>query len=994
MKHVCTFLIIIIFSFATFTANATDYFFSSTGSDNNIGTSENSPFKSLAKANSLGLFPGDRLLFKRGDVFRGELLIIASGTPSNPITISSYGQGANAVISGSEFVNNWQSVGNGIYRASCPVYPQMVFYNGKAQKLGRYPNAGFLFTDAANGNNGFTDNALPNTGNFYEGSTVHIRTARYRYEERTVAVQANYYLGFSSPTAQNIVAGAGYYLTEKLSFVDAATEYYYDVPSQQLYLKTENELPPSDNTVQASRYDNGIKVESSGNTNINNITINHYQKSGIQIYGAPTSGLTVSNCSFENIFLYAMVGANKSNVTISNNYFSDIHCEALNFGGIVNTTINDNTFKRIGLLAGRATDNRISYTTIAMNTSSGTIRNNILDSIGYNGIQFYQNTIVEKNKISRFCLSMDDGAAINAYGTTNGIRNGTGSVVRYNLLSDAVGNAESYPFRTDPFVGGIGMDDNSGGATIEFNTVYNVSGRGISIHNSSYNQVRNNTLFNCKSSLVFEHDEFGGMLYDNTASENILYNMYQDESALKIQNWNYSEPGLNFGTFTNNYYINPYNEVPIYTAEYGTTDNGGYDLLQNEYTVKGIKNLRDAGAKESPIRMQNYSVTSTVGNNLITNGNFDNNISGWACWAPNLTCTTNWETSALLDAGSIRLSSPSFYYGFFISTIPFALQQNKQYLLTYSVAGSDNRTNAILLQDGNTNALITPRFQKEVATTRLNQKLLLSPNTNTNNGVLTFYVGPEYTPTYSLDNIKLEEVTTATVDPKSQNLFLVNTNNVDQTFPLTGSYLNVDGQPVSGSITLQPFTSKVLMTLPGTGVLPLNFLNISARTINTTTSRVEWEIASATNEGCEMEVQKSADGIGFGTIGNVSYKANLLNYTIEDDKFSNTSFYRIKSYCRGEQPRYSKIVKLVKNQGTDDLIVYPNPITNSTLNINNNSNYTNLVIFGTDGKKLVTVLLKKGNNVITLPATISKGIYIAECIGSKGLSKTFKVIKN
>ncbi len=993
MKNLYSLFILFLFCFITLTAQATDYFFSATGSDSNAGTSENSPFLTLAKASTLRLSAGDRLLFKRGEIFRGELLIVSSGTALNPVSITSYGQGADAVISGSEYINNWEPMGNGIYRAACPLYPQMVFYNGQAQKLGRYPNQGFLFTDAANGNFGFTDNALPNAGNFYVGAGVHIRTARYLYEERTVAVQATSYLGFNSPTAQNIVAGAGYYLTGKFEFVDAATEYYYDGQNLQLYLKTENGLAPGNNTVEAGRYDNGIKLESSANTLISNIKITQQQKNGISIFGAPTSGLTVDNCSLENIYLYAITGSNKSNVTISNSRFFDIHCEALYLGGFINVSINDNIFKRIGLLAGRATDNKISYTCIAMNFSNGSIRNNVLDSIGYNGIQFYQNTLVEKNRITKFCMSMDDGAAINAYGTGNGIRNGTGSFVRYNIISDAVGNAESYPLRTETFVNGIGMDDNSGNAVIEFNTVYNISGRGISIHNSSGNQVKNNTVFNCKSSLVFEHDEFGGMLTNNTASDNILYNIHENESALKVQNWHYTETGLNFGTFSNNYYINPYFEVPVYTAEYGYTVSGAYELLQNEYTVRGWKTFKDAGAKESSARLQDYSVTSNVGNNLITNGTFDNNINDWACWAPNLTCSSSWENSSVLDGGSIKLSSPLFYSGFFISMQLFALQKDKQYLLSYSVAGDANKINAMLLQDGNTYAQITPRFKKEVATTRLNQQLLLVPNTTTNKGILTFYIGPEYTPSYSLDNIKLQEVTTVAVDPLTQNLFFVNTGNTDQTVPLTGNYLDVDGRPVMGSITLPSFTSKVLMVVPGTVTLPLNILDVNARLISATASRVEWKLASA-DAGCIMEVEKSADGVSFGSIATLPVQANLLNYYYADEQFTQTSFYRIKTYCTGEQPRYSKIVKVAKNLGSSDLILYPNPLTDNKLNINNNAGYTNLSLFSIDGRKLVQTPLKKGNNVLMLPANISKGIYVVECTGN-GLTKTTtRIIKN
>ncbi len=992
MKKIYSFFIPFLLTFATLPVRATDYYFSNTGNDNNTGTSEASPFRTLTKASTLFLSPGDRLLFKRGEVFRGELLMFSSGTALNPITISSYGLGADAVISGSEYINNWIAVGNGIYRAACPVYPQMVFYNGQAQTLARYPNSGFLFTDAANANNGFSDAALPGTGNFYEGAGVHIRTARYLYEERSISVQVNSYLGFNSPTAANIVAGAGYFLTGKSAFADSATEYFYDAQLQQLYLKTASDLAPGNNTVEAARYDDGIEIVSSANVVISNIKFNQQQRNGISIYGAPTSGLTVDNCSFENIYLYAITGSNKSNVTISNSRFYDIHCEALYLGGFANVSINDNIFKRIGLLTGRATDNKLAYKCIDMNGSTGSIRNNILDSIGYNGIQYYQNTLIEKNRIQRFCLTTDDGAGINAYGATNGIRNGTGCTVRYNIVSDAIGNAESYPFRPDPFVNGIGMDDNSGNTTIEYNTIYNVAGRGISIHNSIANQVRNNTVFNCNNgSLVYEHDQYGGMLTDNVSSGNILYNIHENETALKVQNWHYSETGLNFSSFSNNYYINPYYEIPIYTAEYGNTAGGSYGLIQNEYTVRGWRSLKDAGAKESPVKLQHYAITSYLGNNLVTNGNFDTNISGWECWATNNSCATNWENSSLLDGGAVKINSPFQYFGFMVNNQPIPLQQGKKYLLSYSVVSDANRIHGITVHDRISNAQLTTRAKKEVATTRLDQKLLFTPNANSNAGMLTFYIGDEFVPSYSLDNINVQEVATVAVDPLTQNLFYVNISHADQTVFLTGNYIDVDGNPVAGSITLQPFTSKVLIAV-NSSTVPLNILDINARPVNAGSSLVQWKLAAA-NRGCNMELQKSTDGVNFYGIATLPVQDNIFSYHFTDEQFNETSYYRLKTLCAGEGQRYSKIVLAAKNEGSAGLLLYPNPITDNKLNILNTAGYTNATVFSIDGRKLVQVALKNGSNVLTLPATVTKGVYVVECTG-KGLSKTLRIVKN
>lgn len=990
MKKTHLLILLCLTGSAAMPAFATDYYFSLSGNDSNSGTSESSPFRSLAKASTLFLSPGDRLLFKRGETFRGELLMFSSGTSANPVTISSYGPGADAVISGSEYINNWVSAGNGIYRATCPVYPQMVFHNGQPQKLGRYPNSGFLFTDGANANNGFSDAALQNGGSFYVGAGVHIRTARYLYEERSIAVQVNSYLGFNSPTAANIVTGAGYYLSGKLEFVDSSTEYFYDAQNLQLYLKTADGLPPADNSVEASRYDNGIKLESSAYIAISHIKINQQQKNGIWIYGAQTNGLSIDNCSLENIYLYAITGSNKNDITISNSRFYNIHCEAL-YGGFTNVMIRDNVFKRIGMLEGRATDNKIAYKCIDLNGGNGTIRHNILDSIGYNGIQYYQNTIIENNQVSRFCMTMDDGAGINAYGTTNGIRNGTGCIIRNNIVSQAVGNYESYPMRPEPFVNGIGMDDNSGFTTLENNTVYNIAGRGISIHNSISNQVRNNTVFNCHTgALVFEHDQFGGMLTDNVASGNILYNLYENENCFKVQNWHYNEPGLNFGSFTNNYYINPYYEMPVYTVEYGYTSSGSYELLQNEYTVRGWRDVKDAGAKETPAKLQTYAVTSYLSNNLISNGTFDNNISGWACWAPNLTCSSSWENAPLLDGGALKLSSPQQYFGFMVNTENFSLEQNKKYLLSYSIVGDVNRMNALLIHDRNTNAQLTSKVKKEVATSRINQQLLLVPNASTSAGMLTFYIGPEYTPNYSLDNIKLQEVSTVSVDPLTQNLFFVNSSDAAQTIPLTGNYIDVDGNPVSGSITLQPFASKVLIAV-NSSTVPLNVTDISAVTRSTNSSFVQWKLAAA-NRGCSMELQKSTDGIHFNSIVIMPVLDNIFNYSFTDEQFMQTSYYRIKTYCPGEQLRYSKTVSLSKNSNAPNISIFPNPVADNRLNINNNGMYSNAELFDMDGRKILQFTLTQGSNVFVLPRNISKGVYVLRFTGN-GLAKTTKLVK-
>lgn len=88
-------------------SKGTTYYFSNDGDDNNIGTISTSPYKSLNKANSLNLLPGDSVLFRCGDTFTGNLSYSGlKGVEDNPITFASYGEGAKPIITNGSINND------------------------------------------------------------------------------------------------------------------------------------------------------------------------------------------------------------------------------------------------------------------------------------------------------------------------------------------------------------------------------------------------------------------------------------------------------------------------------------------------------------------------------------------------------------------------------------------------------------------------------------------------------------------------------------------------------------------------------------------------------------------------------------------------------------------------------------------------------------------------------------------------------------------------
>jgi hypothetical protein len=93
-----------VLAFGTMPAGATTYYVSeSTGNDSWTGQAATpsgaaGPWKTLAKASSQMCSAGDQILLKCGDTWDEELHPQGNGTPSNPIVISSYGEGKKPVI--------------------------------------------------------------------------------------------------------------------------------------------------------------------------------------------------------------------------------------------------------------------------------------------------------------------------------------------------------------------------------------------------------------------------------------------------------------------------------------------------------------------------------------------------------------------------------------------------------------------------------------------------------------------------------------------------------------------------------------------------------------------------------------------------------------------------------------------------------------------------------------------------------------------------------
>jgi Right handed beta helix region len=97
-------IVVFLFCLVQSYAQRNYYFSSSTGVDTNVGN-EASPFKTIAKLNSLVLTAGDKILFKKADTFIGQIVVSYSGTNGLPIVYDSYGTGDLPILTASNGKN-------------------------------------------------------------------------------------------------------------------------------------------------------------------------------------------------------------------------------------------------------------------------------------------------------------------------------------------------------------------------------------------------------------------------------------------------------------------------------------------------------------------------------------------------------------------------------------------------------------------------------------------------------------------------------------------------------------------------------------------------------------------------------------------------------------------------------------------------------------------------------------------------------------------------
>lgn len=614
----------ILFIASCFWSKATTYYFASSGNDAGNGTSISTPWKTLAKFNSVfaSKLPGDKFLFNCGDVFYGKMIISRSGSAGSPITIGAYGSGADPVITGLTTVSSWTNLGSNIWESASAVSAlpacNMVVINGVNTAIGRYPNNGYLTVDSHSTNISITSSSLNSAISNWTGAEVVIRKLHWVLDRNLITSQAGSTLNYKSQGVDNTTDGYGFFIQNDARTLDAQNEWYYLSSTKKI--RVYSTTPPTN--VQIASIDTLVYVNQKNYITFDNLSVQGSNIATFQFY--ISSNIVVQNCSIDYSGATALMCRVTPSIIIQNNTINHSNDFGIKLDKqSINSYIGNNIIKNTGLLAGMGATVSYPvsrYTAIQVFSDDALIEYNDIDSAGFMGINFLgTRLLIRNNLINHYTKVIDDGGGIYMFNSAN--TQFTGIKITNNIVLNAEGAPDGTSNKQTSGEG-IYLDVNGNGMEISGNTVANCAFAGMFIHDSYNVQLLNNTLYNNRYVQIYLRHDHTSQLTNVTMNGNMFVSKPASQPVLLYST--VSNDISSLGDVDNNYYTRPVNDNLTFM-----TDATGSGVRTNR-TLVGWQSYTglDAHSHKSPkaitdtsdLRFE-YNATK-VNKTIILDGNY------------------------------------------------------------------------------------------------------------------------------------------------------------------------------------------------------------------------------------------------------------------------------------------------------------------------------------------------------------------------------------
>jgi parallel beta-helix repeat protein len=963
-------------------SQTTYYIDATSGNDSNNGLSPVSPWRSLTRINNSNLTNGDSVLFKRGEVYYGYLRIVSSG-----ISFASYGTGNKPVISGFTTLTNWSSLSGNIFEspcANCEGKLNMLTKDGVVQAMGRYPNAnavngGYLpvsthsFVD--NGNytsSGSITSALQPTFTSFTAGEVVIRKNNWVLDRCLITNQSGQTIFYNSPTHHEPKNGFGYFIQDHPATVDREGEWYYDRNNKKVFMYF-GMGDPNSHEVKVGIIDTLVYGYGVSDIVFDNIHFEGADVAGIRFVNSQR--ITIRNAEFTYSGTEALLITGSSQTLVEGSSFNYTNNNAIRLMDCNFSVVRNNIVKNTGLLAGMGLSNNQQYEGIYLTGTSGLIEFNRVDSTGYSAISFGgEATVVQNNFVDVYTVTIDDGGGIYGWGGYEQY----GKRVRKNIILNGIGAPQGTTSTVAEASAGIYLDDWSANVSLEDNSIAYAAQTGIYVHNSHDVDISANTLFDNRNGLSMINNNITALdpIRGMKVKSNIIFSKTEIQPAvLAVSLYNDIDK---FGFFDSNYYAKPLDTGGVVFTSFRNEANGfNYSNAGYQIGAWNYQYNKDRYTLPAPITIRPYAITNESAN-MAVNASFSNNVNNVFSNSSPTGCTTNWVNDGHLDGGALKINFSNSLYAISTHLAIGTVQANKTYIIRFSLQSTigENSLACFVIRNSNPYDALTQRIKYiPLKTSRTENELLFqSPVTA---DILLVLQSTDPDGAYYVDNIELREVAAMLTNPDDSIRFVYNETSVVKNVALDGIYMDVKRKEYYSNITLQPFSSAVLMKVPLIALLPHNEKPIARATCDTrhlsggnlamldgsnsidpdgTIVSYRWRQISGPNELILLDSTKVKTGI-----------TGWLPATY--------SFELIVSDNSGSSAHTVVSIDFSKQRQGAEIRLFPNPVIHNLLQVQVENNFigdTRIAIFDLTGRRIKEIILFKDKRIWTAEIDVSK----------------------
>ncbi|HET6250818.1 MAG TPA: carbohydrate-binding protein [Tepidisphaeraceae bacterium] len=480
------------------------------GANSNPGTLAQ-PFQTIQAAANVAQ-PGDFVLIE-GGAYHETVKPLHSGTAAAPITYEAYA-GQSVTIDGADTLSGWTPYSGSIYQAPQnwdlgDGNNQVVANGGQLLTEARWPNTSAdplnIATATISSTNAkaatqdtqtsctINNAGLNQAAGYWVGATIHFSPGeQWVWETGTVTASSpgSITISYTQLTPYEVPkAGNPFYLTGKLSQLDAPGEFFHDPTTNTEYVWMPDSSAPTNN-VEAKHRQYAFDLSGLSYINVNSVYIR-----SATINTSSTSshiGLVVINAAFistkmDNAYPWGDKSVphttgiilNGSYNSITDSFIAYSSGDGVFLGGSHDSVINDTIVDADYSGADEAG--------VSMQGTYDTVAHTSVNNCGRSGITFYNSSAdqIIHDAVYNIGERGGDSGGVYTYAT-----NANGTEIAYNeifnLHQSGYGNS------------GILLDDNSSNIIVDHNLVFNVDSalkmNGTSTNDSIYNNTLVGTL--------------------------------------------------------------------------------------------------------------------------------------------------------------------------------------------------------------------------------------------------------------------------------------------------------------------------------------------------------------------------------------------------------------------------------------------------------------------------------------------------------------------